>query len=107
MIPNLHKHVLFLSWLERQRNPKRTIGRSTDKAPSQLVFDIVPSTREPNRGISISNPVLSREELIINIYSSLQLACGEEFISTTGISVIAFYSFTGVVNDLRVIRRFQ
>ncbi|GFX79977.1 hypothetical protein TNCV_3098131 [Trichonephila clavipes] len=40
MVPNLHKHVLFLSWLERitilaPKNPKKTISGSLDEAPSQ------------------------------------------------------------------------
>ncbi|GFS76791.1 hypothetical protein TNCV_4423981 [Trichonephila clavipes] len=45
--------------------------------------------------VSIANPFLSREELIIKIYSLLQLVCGEKFIYTAGIVAIAFFSFSG------------
>ncbi|GFX27519.1 hypothetical protein TNCV_4995741 [Trichonephila clavipes] len=40
--------------------------------------------------VSIINPVPSREELIVNIYSPLQSACGKKFISTAGITDYIF-----------------
>ncbi|GFV03085.1 hypothetical protein TNCV_471441 [Trichonephila clavipes] len=70
------------------------------------------STQEPNpvvlRGVGwcLNNkPVLSREERIIDIYSPLQSACGEKFISTVDIAVIAF-SPTAATNILNAIIRF-
>ncbi|GFU87396.1 hypothetical protein TNCV_2716811 [Trichonephila clavipes] len=62
-------------------------------APS---WDIA-STQDPNpliahKGydVSIANPMLSLEELIINIHFPLQSAYGEEFIYTAGVTDIAF-----------------
>ncbi|GFW81530.1 hypothetical protein TNCV_2882071 [Trichonephila clavipes] len=45
--------------------------------------------------VSIANPVPSWEELIINIYSPLQSAWGEKFISTAGTAVITFFHYSG------------
>ncbi|GFV48004.1 hypothetical protein TNCV_4150901 [Trichonephila clavipes] len=53
------------------------------------------STREPNpvkvRGMELSNPMLSREVLIINMYSLLQSVCREKFISMAGTAVMAVF----------------
>ncbi|GFV52416.1 hypothetical protein TNCV_2771631 [Trichonephila clavipes] len=45
--------------------------------------------------VSMANLVLSREDLMINIYPPLQTASGGKFISTTSIAVVAFSSYNG------------
>ncbi|GFX24458.1 hypothetical protein TNCV_992731 [Trichonephila clavipes] len=45
--------------------------------------------------VSIANPVLSQEEMIINIYSPFHSACGEKFIFRDGIAEIAFFLCSG------------
>ncbi|GFU98940.1 hypothetical protein TNCV_3381851 [Trichonephila clavipes] len=46
-------------------------------------------------GVSITNAMLSREEMVISIYSPLQSECGGKSISSAGIAVIAFSSYSG------------
>ncbi|GFU30541.1 hypothetical protein TNCV_1687811 [Trichonephila clavipes] len=55
-------------------------SRTQSRGWKQVVWD----------DVLISNPVLSREESIININFPLQSACGEKFISTAGIALFPY-----------------
>ncbi|GFX23250.1 hypothetical protein TNCV_4560321 [Trichonephila clavipes] len=71
--------------------------------PSPVISRTRTSAQEPNNAeavkawnnVSIAEPVPSREDLIINIYSPLQSGCGEKFIYMAGIAMIAVSPYSG------------